>query len=413
VNISAGAFTPRLIAFVLAPFAAGYFLSYMFRAINAVVAPNLATELDLDAGQLGFVTAAYLIAFALFQLPLGMLLDRYGPRRVQTVLLTTAALGAAAFAMAESVLGLALARALIGLGFAGGLMAGFKAVVIWFAPARHALANASIMSVGGLGMLAATLPAEFAVQTIGWRGLFYVSAGVTAAVAIGIYFIVPERDDARRTSSLSQQLADIKFIYSDKFFWRIAPLVALTSGAHVGIHTLWAGPWFRDIGGLDRDGVALYLLIIAVAFLVGTLGAGFVADRLGRRGVDAIHIMIVGLGLFMLSQVAIIAELTVLNPLIWTVFGMTGQLAMLAYPKLVQHFGVERSGRAQTSMNLLLFAMAFFSQWVIGAILDLYPQTTDQYAAEGYRSAFVALLTAQVLALGWYFVSKAQPRTAG
>ena len=305
---------------MLAPFAAGYFLSYMFRAINAVVAPNLASELDLDAGQLGLVTAAYLIAFALFQLPLGMLLDRYGPRRVQTVLLTTAAIGATAFAMAESALGLALARALIGLGFAGGLMAGFKAVVIWFAPARHALANASIMSVGGLGMLAATLPAEYAVQTIGWRGLFYVSAGVTAAVAIGIYFIVPEREAERRTSSIKQQLADIKLIYSDPFFWRIAPLVALTSGAHVGIHTLWAGPWFRDIGGLDRDGVALYLLVIAVAFLVGTLGAGFVADRLGRRGVDAIHIMIVGLGLFMLSQVAIIAELTILNPLMWTVF---------------------------------------------------------------------------------------------
>ena len=192
---------------MLAPFAAGYFLSYMFRAINAVVAPNLASELDLDAGQLGLVTAAYLIAFALFQLPLGMLLDRYGPRRVQTVLLTTAAIGATAFAMAESALGLALARALIGLGFAGGLMAGFKAVVIWFAPARHALANASIMSVGGLGMLAATLPAEYAVQTIGWRGLFYVSAGVTAAVAIGIYFIVPEREVSagpHRSSSSSR-----------------------------------------------------------------------------------------------------------------------------------------------------------------------------------------------------------------
>ena len=230
-----------------------------------------------------------------------------------------------------------------------------------------------------------------------------------AAVAIGIYFIVPERDDARRTSSLSQQLADIKFIYSDKFFWRIAPLVALTSGAHVGIHTLWAGPWFRDIGGLDRDGVALYLLIIAVAFLGGTLGAGFVADRLGRRGVDAIHIMIVGLG-------PVHAEPSgdhrgTHHPQSAHVDGLRddGTARYAGVSQVGSTFGVELSGRAQTSMNLLLFAMAFFSQWVIGAILDLYPQSANQYAAEGYRSAFAALLVAQVLALGWYLYQKRSP----
>ena len=349
------------------------------------------------------LTAAYLIAFALFQLPLGVLLDRFGPRRVQTALLLAAAAGSVLFAHGESAPGLTAARALIGLGFAGGLMAGFKAVVLWFPPARHALANACIMSVGGLGMLAATVPAELTVQAIGWRGLFLAAAGVTVAVAALIFVLVPERPDARSTEPLAEQVRDVARIYSDRFFWRIAPLVATTAGSHIGIHTLWAGPWFRDITGYDRDGVALHLLVMAVAFLVGTLLAGAVADRLGRRGVDQLHVMLGGLALFALAQVAVIAQVTASPVLVWGLFGMTGQIGVLAYPRLAAHFGRERSGRAQTAINLLLFASAFSAQSIIGAIIDLFPATADGgYSPDGYQSAFGLLLLVQVLAFLWY-----------
>ena len=273
----------RLVLTVLAPFAAGFFLSYMYRAINAVVAPDLVRDIGLTASELGVLTAAYLAAFGLFQLPLGLLLDRFGPRRVQTALLLTAALGSLLFSIATSVAGLTAARALIGLGFAGGLMAGFKAVVLWFRPERHALANACIMSFGGLGVVVATLPAELGVQIVGWRGLFMGAAVITATVACVIFLVVPERADSRQTQPFHRQLADVVGIYRDRFFWRLAPLVSLTAGSYVAIQTLWAGPWFRDIAGFDRQGVALNLLYLALAFLVGTLLSGVGADRLGRR----------------------------------------------------------------------------------------------------------------------------------
>src|ERR1700694_5203953 len=112
---------------VLPPFALGYFLTYLLRAVNAVVAPDLVAEIGLDAAELGLLTAAYLGAFALFQLPLGVLLDRYGPRRVQVALLGVAAFGCLLFAFGRNALMLTAARALIGLGFCGGLMGGFKA----------------------------------------------------------------------------------------------------------------------------------------------------------------------------------------------------------------------------------------------------------------------------------------------
>ena len=146
------AFGRGTVLLALLPFGLGYFLSQLFRAVNAVVAPDLVQDLHLDAGQLGFLTAAYLLAFALFQLPLGILLDRFGPRRVQAALLAIAALGAYLFSRGSDTLTLTLARALIGLGFAGGLMSSFKAVVIWVPEQRRALGSACVMSLGALGL---------------------------------------------------------------------------------------------------------------------------------------------------------------------------------------------------------------------------------------------------------------------
>ena len=122
---------PGLIVSILAPFALGYFLSYLYRSVNAVTAPDLVRDIGLSAGELGFLTAAYLLAFAGFQLPLGVLLDRYGPRRVQAVLMAVTGAGALLFAAAGGFWTLSAGRALIGIGCAGGLMAGFQAVALW------------------------------------------------------------------------------------------------------------------------------------------------------------------------------------------------------------------------------------------------------------------------------------------
>ena len=193
----------RVVLTVLAPFAAGYFLSYLFRSVNAVVGPRLVADIGLSATGLGFLTSAYLLAFALFQLPLGLLLDRFGPRRVQAGLLATAAFGALLFAIGGDLPTLTIARALIGLGFAGGLMSGFKAVVLWLLEPQRALANAGVMSFGALGTLVATVPTELAVEAAGWRTVFAGLAAVTLAVAALILTVVPERGAAGRIEGLN------------------------------------------------------------------------------------------------------------------------------------------------------------------------------------------------------------------
>jgi predicted MFS family arabinose efflux permease len=382
---------------VLTPFALGYFLTYLLRAVNAVVAPDLVSELGLDAAELGLLTAAYLGAFAIFQLPLGVLLDRYGPRRVQAALVAVAGAGCVLFAIGSNGLTLTVARAMIGMGFAGGLMSGFKAVVLWVPEPRRALANAFVMSFGALGLLTATAPTELAVQAIGWRMVFLVLAAITFGVALIILTVVPERESARSTETLVQQVRQLLGIYRDKAFLVLAPLLAATAGTHIAIQTLWAGPWFRDVAGLDRIGVANHLFVTGAAFLVGILSSGAIADWFVRRGASELSVMAGFLALFLLSQVGIVLEVTDWNLLFWIPFGMSGQVAVLAYPWLSARFGAALSGRANTAMNLLLFLAAFAIQYAIGAIIALYPTTAaGGYDPKSYQVAFGLCLALEI-----------------
>ena len=406
---AAGEVSLRVMVAALLPFGLGYFLSYLFRAVNAVVAPDLVTEIGLSASELGLLTAAYLFAFAAFQLPLGVLLDRYGPRRVQAALLVLAAIGAVLFSMGKGVVALTAARALIGIGFAGGLMSGFKAVVLWVPEKRRALGNSLVMSLGAIGLLCATAPMEFAVGVAGWRNVFLGMAALTLCVALLILLLVPERKAPPSGDSLGTQIKSIGAILADRGFWGLAPLLAATAGTQIAIQTLWAGPWLRDVAGLDRAAAASYLFLMAASFFAGILFSGALADRLVRRGISELDIMIGFLTLFLASQVAIVLNIVPVRTLAWMTFGMTGQVAVLGYPWLSQHFGAARSGRANTAMNLIIFGAAFLVQYAIGAIIDTFPQRGGGgFDAAAYQVAFGVFLALQLLALGWYLSQRSR-----
>ena len=220
----------RLIVCVLLPFAAGYYLSYVFRTINALIASDLTAELNLSAADLGLLTSVYFLVFAAVQLPLGALLDRYGPRTVQSALLLFASAGALVFALADGLLGLLIGRALLSLGVALALMTGFKAIVLWFPPHRLALANGWLVMLGALGAVTATAPAEFVVLAIGWRGLFAVLAGLSALAALLVLFAVPEASHSRQPPKKAQAKSSGRL-----------------SGSTLLAHCATLGSWYRHI----------------------------------------------------------------------------------------------------------------------------------------------------------------------
>ena len=392
---------------VLVPFAAGYFLSYLFRAANAVVAPDLVRDIGIDAGQLGLLTAAYLLVVALFQIPLGILLDRYGPRRVQTVLVAIGAVGAAMFATGDSAATLMLARAIIGLGFAGSLMSGFKAVVLWVPEERRPLTNAWVMSSGAIGLLLATAPLELAVTRFGWRSVFLGLGCAAAAISALIYLVVPERAAPGRPGTLREALGEVATIFRDPVFQALVPLLAVTSATHIAIQTLWVGPWLRDVAQLDRIGVADRLFAIAAAFYAGILLSGAVADWFVRRGVSMLDVMLGFLLLFLVAQAGIVLGVACPDLLLWSMFGMTGQAGVLAFPWLASYFGAGLSGRSSTAVNLPMFIAAFLFQYGIGAVIDRFPGTASGgYDPQAYRVAFGGLLLIQLVALVWLIANR-------
>jgi predicted MFS family arabinose efflux permease len=398
---------PSAIVFrALLPFALGYFMSYLFRAVNQVIAPDLIAELDLSPGELGRLTAAYLFGFTLFQLPLGILLDRFGPRRVQTGLLLVSAAGAALFALAPDPWSLTVARGILGLGLCGCLMSAFKANAIWLPMSRVALGNSAVVAIGALGVVTATRPADWLAQLIGWRPMFDLLAAATVSVALLIFFCVPRQPpqrEARSHESLAAQLRVVGRIAADPVFWRVAPMVAIMSGTFIAIQTLWAGRWLSDVAGLDRASVADVLLFMAIGFVIGSLTTGWIADRAQRRGLTIKLVVGCSFLVFAVSQLLIVVHAPIPPVLPWILFGFAGQAGNLGYATLAAHFGINAAGRAQSTANLLLFATAWALQWGIGAVLNLFPgQAQGSVEPVGYYWAFGIVLALQGLAAIWY-----------
>jgi len=396
----------RLIALVFLPFAGGYFLSYLFRSTNAVIAPQLTAQIGLTAADLGLLTSFYFLAFAAFQLPLGLLLDRYGPRRVQSVLLLSAALGAGLFAIGDSMAELAVARALIGLGVSGGLMSSFKAIILWFPRNRWPLVNGCFLAMGGLGAIAATAPLEEVLEFTDWRGVFLGLAAVTVVVAAIIRMVVPERPSTGAShGTLLEQIAGYRVVFGDRLFWRVAPLTVTSMAASLAIQGLWAGPWLRDVAGFDRHGVAAYLFAIAAAMTAGFVVTGALADWCGRRGVGLIRVIGGLAAAFLLAQAAITFELAPTAMLPWLAFGLLANGAALVYPLLNRHFPIALAGRAATGLNTLAFFGAFAGQYLLGAAIDQWPPAEPgTYQPDAYRWAFGGLLALQAASLAWYLL---------
>jgi sugar phosphate permease len=390
---------------VFLPFAGGYFLSYLYRTVNAVLAPRLVEELGIGPADLGLLTAVYFFTFAAFQLPLGVLLDRFGPRRVQALLLCFAALGAFVFSRGNGLDGLVIGRALIGLGVAGGLMASFKAITLWFPRERWALVNGCFLAMGGLGALSATAPTEYALQFTDWRGVFTILAGVTLLVALVIYFVSPEKPQ-ESSGSLGEALKGTGEVFRDRLFWRVVPIAVPLLSYGLAVQGLWIGPYLREVGGLSSEAAAGHLFWTAASLTAGFLLAGFLADRLERIGIGLSTSFFFLAFAFMASQVPIVLQWNPAALWPWVIFALTGNGTAIMFAMLSRHFPSGLSGRASTAMNLLIFAGAFAMQYAVGAVIEFFPATAEGMGSpRGYQAAMGAFLALQVAGAVWYLAT--------
>ncbi len=392
--------SPQLWLRLVPAYALGYFLSYGLRSVNAVIAPDLMREMGISAVELGMLTSAYFLAFGLFQLPLGVLLDRFGPRRVEAVLLLVAAAGCVLFAVGRSLEMLVLARALIGLGVSACLMASFKAFSQWFEVQRLASLNATVMVAGGLGALSASVPIEMALPLLGWRGIF-MTASVLLVLTAGFLWTVPDQTSTEKPEPFLHQLQALGGIYRSPIFWRFAPLSCLSVGSYMALQGLWAVPWMMEVVGLARSEAAHVLLIMSIAMLVGFLFIASCTVWLAHRGISPRMLFIFGMVLALLSGLGIVLELAP-SLVVWSGLGLAFSFSNIAYPQLTAHFDKALSGRVNSALNLIVFLGAFGLQWGIGALVDWF--TVGGMARDvAFRNSFALLLAAQGLAFVWFW----------
>ncbi|MCU0559994.1 MAG: MFS transporter [Desulfobacterales bacterium] len=398
---------------VFFPFALGYFLSLLFRVVNSVIAPDLVSGLGLGPSELGLLTATYFVTFAAFQLPLGVLLDRFGPRMVQACLLLFAAAGALVFSQAQGIAGLAVGRALVGLGVSSCLMAAFKAFTLWFPRGQWPRVNGFQLAAGGLGAMAATAPVQAALSLTDWRGIFVLLAALAGFAAAAVFWVVPEKKTAAAASCARDQFKGVARVFTSRVFWRVTPLVTASQATFMSIQSLWAGPWLRDSAGLDRSAVAAVLMWLAAAMAVGYILLGALAERLNRRGIKPETTSVAGMSAFIVVQALIVVHPGQWSLPLWLLFGAVGTTGVIAYAGLSQSFPVELAGRVNTALNLVVFVAAFAAQWGIGAVIALWPVSpSGAFAIRGYQAAFGLMIALQLAALAWY-AAAGRPRRTG
>ncbi|HEX9684324.1 MAG TPA: MFS transporter, partial [Burkholderiales bacterium] len=342
----------RLLAGVFLPFAAGYYVSFLFRNVNSVVFPELTQAFDLSPGTLGLLTSIYFLTFAGAQLPLGMLIDRYGPRRVNAAMLLVAALGGVVFALAAGLPALLVGRALIGLGVAVCFMSSLTAFALWFPLERMATLMGCMLLVGAIGALSATKPVELALRVIDWRTLFLALSVFAVCASLAIFLAVPEKPAAAKAGALRQQFAVVAGILRNRGFWSIGLTAVFAQAIALALLGLWAGPWMRDVAGLNRADLAQELLFAAGAFGVGAVLFGTLSDGLARRGVAPLVTYLAGCIACTVALIPIALGYGAASLVLWILYMALSPSGTLAYPLLTARFPREMTGRVMTALNM-------------------------------------------------------------
>jgi MFS family permease len=392
-----------LYATVLLPFAAGYYLSWVYYTISALIADQLARELALSPLELGIVTASYLLGMAVVQIPLGGLTDRRGPRWVQTICCLIASGGAVVFAIANSLPMLLAGRVLLGIGTATAFTAGVNAIALWFPAQRAAFATGLFVMLGSLGAVTATLPAQVLVDIFGWRPVLVLLGLSSVLCAALTYIVVPDKGIDWSNEQLTDDLG-ISAILADRRFWKLAPVSATCIGTAWSLQSLWAAPRLSKVDGLDQISIAHALFAMAIALSLSSLVFGALAGRFQRTGIGLETLFGLILLLFLVAQLAVLLRLSIPVVVPWIVIAAVGSATVVGYAILATYVPKHSLGRANAAFNLIHLLVAFAVQTLIGVVIDLSPDSGGARQPVAYQTALTIVVAIEGIAFAWFAI---------
>lgn len=387
---------------ILLPFYCTPILSFLYRMLNALIAPALVAEFGLSPAELGVITGAFFFGFGAMQLPLGVLLDRYGPRPVILVLYAIACGGSLLFIFAPSPVWLIVGRFLMGLGAAGSMMSGLKAARVWAPADRLPFVSASLFAMTGVGGMIGTAPMGLLVAEVGWRGGLVAILAYSVLLMLLIAVLVPAvpRPAGVRWGTQFRELGQV---LRSPLVWLVAPMAIASVGVNGAYLSLWAPIWLRDVAGFGQQAQEWALFVMMAATMAGMLSAGSLSQRRVRRGKSGMPVVLGGVVIALSAQALALLEVVSLAWVIWPMFAFGSAAIIGLFALLARRFDPAMAGRVNASLNCMMFAGSFAAQWGVGLIINQFPPAANgHYSTTAHQTALVTMVGIQLLAVLWY-----------
>jgi sugar phosphate permease len=402
----------RWIVFILAT--SLFFLSQFYRTSSAVIASELIRDLSLDTEGLGLMSASFFYAFAITQIPIILLIDKVGPRRLMTCLTLLGILGAVIFSLADSLsLGL-FGRILLGVGMACNLMGTFKLLTEWFEPLIFATLTGLVFSIGTFGNIIATTPLVMLVEQIGWRHSYQLIAAVNLVLVLTLYIVVRDRppqtignaSGMEPSISFKQAFFNLALLLKERDYWIISLASFVRYGTFAAFQALWAGPYLREVMGYSAVKAGNLILLMTVGMIIGSPFWGAVSDRIfkTRKWIIVICLFIVGGVALALMAIPPSVSLIVITVFFFA-FGFFSAAGLLMYPHIKDLMPHEMAGATLTGINLFnMLGPAVYLQGLGIMMQALYPEASRGPAA--FDASFLVCSLSLLVAGGIYSFAK-------
>jgi MFS family permease len=356
-----------------------------------VIAPDLARDMGLGAAGIGFLASAFFLGFAGAQIPLGVAIDRWGPRLSMTVSMGITVVGLLVFATAPSAEQLVVARILIGCGCASFFMGPLTIYSRWLTPERFSTFAGIHLGLSGLGVLGATAPLAYSTATIGWRASFLIVAGIATLIGVLVYVVVrddpPGREQPKSRETLRQGFAGLANVVRVRSFVPVFVLQFASYATFLTVFGLWAGPYLAHVYGYDLDRRGEALLLLAIVHVIASAAWG-PADRL--FGGYKIPITIAtSVTVAALIWIVVVGKPSEGSLLVWfVVFGFFASSTAVATAHGRSLFPPEYVGRGLTLLNLGTMGGVFIMQAASGTVVGLFDAPDGIYPLDAFRAAF-------------------------
>jgi len=403
-SIGSSAAAVALVAMLIA----NYIVSQFLRNSIGVIAPNLAQELTLTPAQIGLLSSMFFFLFAVVQIPLGMALDRFGPRICLTAGAAVTVLGCIAFASAATPPGLIAARALMGLGTAGALVGALTVYARRFPAHRFATLTGLQVGVGTLGALIATAPLGFAAAAIGWRESFLVVAAFALIVGCFIPLVLRKDGPHRRAETMRESLAGTVAVMRTPSIGRLFAMSLVVYSSFGLVAGLWGGPYLAHVYGYGLEQRGGFLLVSVIGHIIGNMAWGPMDRLVGSYKAPAL--IGAGISAATLAYLAIVGTLSPAALALWfAAFGFAAAFGPLVIGHAKSLCAPDQVGRGLTVFNMGTMGGTFLTQAISGLVIGLFPAAADgSYELAAYRAVF-ALQAGLILLVSLIYFGSRDP----